>query len=70
MLGGSGGKLKIAGRYIRYPQYGSSGHRTIGNWWTTWLNAFGNPVDHYGNLDLNLQKNGIAQRGALSELIA
>ncbi|MFT4549012.1 MAG: hypothetical protein ACI8XO_000976 [Verrucomicrobiales bacterium] len=70
VLGGSGGKMNIAGRYIRYPEYGKEGHKTIGNWWTTWLNAFGTPVEHYGNLDLNLQKNGIAQSGALSELMA
>ncbi|MGI9239797.1 MAG: DUF1552 domain-containing protein [Verrucomicrobiales bacterium] len=70
VLGGSGGKMKLAGRYVRYPQYGSPGHKTIGNWWTTWLNAFGNPLEHYGNLDLNLQKNGIAQSGALPELMA
>lgn len=70
IVGGSGGRLKIAGRYIQYPNYGAEGHKTIGNWWTTLLNAFGNPIDHYGNLDLNLKKNGIAQTGALSELIA
>ena len=69
VIGGSGGKMKLAGRYIRYPDYGQQGHKTIGNWWTTWLNAFGNPVEHYGNLDLNLQKNGIEQSGALPELM-
>ena len=70
VIGGSGGRLKIAGRYIQYPSYGAENHKTIGNWWTTLLNAFGNPIDHYGNLDLNLKKNGVAQTGALSELIA
>ena len=70
VLGGNGGRLNIAGRYIQYPHYGHSSHRTIGNWWTTWLNAFGNPIDHYGNLDLELQKNGVAQDGPLGELIA
>ena len=70
VLGGSGGRMKIAGRYIQYPGYGADGHKTIGNWWTTLLNAFGNPVDHYGNLDLNLKKNGLPQTGALTELMA
>lgn len=70
VIGGSGGRLDIAGRYIQFPNYGSDGHATIGNWWTTWLNAFGNPVEHYGNLDLELQKNGVPQQGALSELMA
>ena len=70
IMSGANCNLDIAGRYIRYPEYGKPGHRTIGNWWTTWLNAFGNPVEHYGNLDLNLQKNGIQQSGALGELMA
>ena len=70
VIGGNGGRIKIAGRYIQYPQYGNDDHRTIGNWWTTWLNAFGNPIEHYGNLDLELQKNGLPQQGPLAELIA
>lgn len=70
VLGGSGGRMQLSGRYIRYPKYGQDGHKTIGNWWTTWLNAFGNPVQHYGNLDLELQKNGLPQSGALKELMA
>lgn len=70
VIGGSGGRLNIAGKYIQYPEYGVRGHKTIGNWWTTLLNAFGNPIDHYGNFDLTLQKNGLEQRGALPELIA
>ena len=69
VIGGNGGRLNIAGRYIQYPSYGSDGHRTIGNWWTTWLNAFGNPIEHYGNLDLTLQKNGMPQRGPLQQLL-
>lgn len=70
VIGGSGGRLKTAGRYLHYPQYGQPGHATIGNWWTTWLNAFGNPVEHYGNMDLELQKNGVPQSGSLAELIS
>ena len=35
VIGGSGGRMKLAERYIRYPQYGADGHKTIGNWWTT-----------------------------------
>lgn len=69
VLGGNGGRLNIAGRYIHYPEYGQAGHRTIGNWWTTWLNAFGHPIKHYGNMDLDLQKNGVPQEGPLAELI-
>ena len=69
VIGGNGGRLNIAGRYIHYPEYGQTGHRTIGNWWTTWLNACGNPIKHYGNFDLDLQKNGVPQEGPLAELI-
>jgi hypothetical protein len=69
VLGGCGGKLNIPGRYIRYPKYGDDGCRTIGNWWTTLLNAFGNPIDHYGNEDLVLKQNGNSYRGPLSELM-
>jgi len=69
VVGGCGGRLKTPGRYIRFGEYGQPGHATIGNWYTTLLNAYGNPIDHYGNLDLNLQKNGVQQSGPVSELI-
>jgi len=69
VIGGCGGRLDLPGRYIRYPKYGEKGCRTIGNWWTTLLNAYGNPVDHYGNEDLVLKQNGVSVRGPLSELI-
>ena len=70
VIGGCGGRLKLPGRYVQYPSYGNQGHGTIGNWWTTLLNAYGNPIEHYGNLDLDLKKNGVKQQGALAELIA
>ena len=69
VIGGCGGKLNIPGRYIRYPKYGEAGCRTIGNWWTTLLNAFGNPIEHYGNEDLVLKQDGASFRGPLSELM-
>ena len=70
VLGGSGKRLNLAGRYIQFPAYGQNGHQTIGNWWTTLLNGFGNPVKHFGNLDLNLQKNGVPQSGPISQLLS
>lgn len=70
VLGGCGGKLNIPGRYIRYPKYGDDNCRTIGNWWTTLLNAFGNPIEHYGNEDLVLKQIGTSHRGPLEELLA
>lgn len=69
VLGGCGGKLKLPGRYVKYPRYGQAGCRTIGNWWTTLLNAFGNPISHYGNEDLNLKQNGNSLLGPLPELL-
>jgi len=70
VLGGCGGRLNSVGRYVQFPGYGQKGHQTIGNWYTTLLNAYGNPIKHYGNLDLTLQKNGVPQSGAIAELIA
>jgi hypothetical protein len=69
VIGGGGGKLKLAGRYLRYPKYGEDGCRTIGNWWTTLLNAHGNPIKYYGNEDLVLKQNGLSHAGPLEELI-
>ncbi len=69
VVGGCANKLNIAGRYIQFPEYGATNHHTIGNWYTTILNAFGNRIEHYGNLDLNLQKNGVKQTGAIGELL-
>lgn len=69
VLGGCGGRLRIPGRYVRYPAYGQKGHATIGNWWTTLLNTFGNPIEHFGNPDLTLQKNGLWQAGPLPQLM-
>ena len=69
IVGGCGGKLKIPGRYIEYPEYKTEGHKTIGNWWTTVLNAYGIPIEHYGDMDPTLSKLGIKQKGLLPELI-
>lgn len=68
ILGGGGGKLKLSGRYLRYPKYGEKGCRTIGDWWTTLLNAYGNPIKYYGNEDLVLKQNGSSHAGPLEEL--
>ena len=69
VIGGCSGKLNIPGRYIRYPKYGDEGCRTIGNWWTTLLNAYGNPIKHYGNEDLVLKQNGSSYLGPLNDLM-
>lgn len=69
IIGGCGGKLKLPGRYLRYPKYGEKGCRTIGDWWTTLLNAYGNPIKYFGNEDLVLKKNGNSHAGPLEELL-
>lgn len=69
ILGGCSGKLKLPGRYLRYPKYGTKGCRTIADWWTTVLNAHGNPVEFFGNEDLVLKQNGVSHAGALTELL-
>jgi len=68
IVGGGGGKLKLPGRYLRYPKYGAIGCRTIGDWWTTLLNAYGNPIKYFGNEDLVLKQNGCSHAGPLEEL--
>lgn len=69
-LGGCGGKLKIPGRYIRFPGYGQNNHKTIGNWWTSVLNAYGDPIEHYGDFDPGLMKGGLDQKGPIPDIIA
>lgn len=57
-------------RYIRLPFHGTEGHKTLSNWYTTLLNAYGNPIKHYGDLDLVMQRNRIEQTGANSRFLA
>ena len=67
VVGGRGQNMKTAGRYLRYPQYGQQGHKTIGNWYNTILQANGGEVmDYFGQTDANLKDLDL--RGPLSEL--
>ncbi len=68
LVGGMNRKLK-SGRYIQYPSYQNSGHRTIGNLYLSFLQAAGLPTeDHFGQLDAQLKDLDVA--GPLSELMA
>ncbi|MDG2125762.1 MAG: hypothetical protein P8J87_18825, partial [Verrucomicrobiales bacterium] len=67
VLAGKNSKLDIARRYIRLPKYATEGHKTLGNWYTTLLNAYGNPIDHYGDLDTALTTQKIPQTGPIPE---
>lgn len=70
VMAGDNAKLNLGRRYIRLPNYGQPGHKTLGNWYTTILNAYGNPVEHYGALDVGLNKFGINQTGPIKQFLA
>ncbi len=55
VMAGDNAKLDLGRRYIRLPYWGKEGHQTLGNWYTTILNAYGNPIEHFGALDLSLK---------------
>jgi len=69
VLSGKNTKLNIRGKYVRLPNYGDAGHKTLGNWYTTLLNAHGNPVKHYGDPDPGLGRFGIDQTGAIKQFL-
>ncbi|MCA9211224.1 MAG: DUF1552 domain-containing protein, partial [Planctomycetales bacterium] len=66
ILAGDKCNLNCSGRYIRLPLLGVEGHKTLGNWYTTILNAYGNPISHYGALDVALDSYGIDQKGPIA----
>ena len=70
IMAGDNCKLDIAGRYIRLPYHATPGHKTLGNWYTTLLNAHGNPIKHYGDLDLEMSRKKLDQTGAIGQLLA
>lgn len=69
LLTGKNSRLDLAGRYIRLPFHGTEGHKTLSNWYTTLLNAYGNPIEHYGDLDLTMQRKRLDQRGAIAQFL-
>lgn len=65
----SGDKVKMnigGGRYIRLPEYTNKDHKTLGNFYTTILNAYDNPIKHYGDIDVALK---IDQEGPIKQLM-
>jgi len=68
IMAGKQCKLQLAGQYIRLPYHATEGHKTIGNWYTTLLNAHGNPIQHYGDLDLEMSRKKLDQSGAIQQL--
>lgn len=69
VLSGKNARLDLRGRYIRLPDYGEPGHKTLGNLYTTLLNANGNPVKHFGDPDPGLARFGIDQAGAIKQFL-
>jgi hypothetical protein len=69
LMTGKNSKLDLAGRYIRLPFHGTEGHKTLSNWYTTLLNAYGNPIEHYGDLDLTMQRNRLDQTGSIDRFL-
>lgn len=65
VMTGKRSKLDIAGRYIRLPFHAAEGHQTLGNWYTTLLNSYGNPIKHYGDLDLTMARKKLPQEGPI-----
>lgn len=70
IMAGDNCKLNLGGRYIRLPYLGNEGHKTLGNWYTTLLNAHGNPIEHYGDLDLEMARKKLPQTGPIRQLMA
>lgn len=69
VLAGRECPVNLFGRYIRLPYHGNEGHKTIGNWYTTLLNGYGNPTAHYGDLDLEMSRKKLAQTGPIPDLL-
>lgn len=69
IMSGRNCNIDIAGRYIRLPHLGVEGHKTLGNWYTTLLNAHGNPIEHYGDLDLEMARKKLDQMGSIKQFM-
>lgn len=67
VLSGANTKLALGNRYVRLPYWGKPGHKTLGNFYTTLLNAYGNPIKHYGDPDISLKQE---QTGPIKEFLA
>lgn len=68
LLGNLGGRLKTSGRFIDFPAYGQTGHRTLANLYCALLHAAGAPRDRFGMADPGLRD--LNQTGPLQELLA
>jgi hypothetical protein len=69
VMSGKNCQLDTAGRYTRLPSHGTEGHKTLGNWYTTLLNAHGNPIKHYGDLDQEMSRKKLHQTGSIKRFL-
>lgn len=69
IMAGNNCNLDMSGRYVRLPFLGNEGHKTLGNWYTTLLNAHGNSMEHYGDLDLEMSRKKLPQTGSIKQLM-
>lgn len=69
-MAGDNCPIDLKRRYIRLPNYGQPEHKTLGNWYTTLLNACGNPIEHFGALDVGLNRFGIKQTGPIEQFLS
>lgn len=67
IIAGDNARINALGRYVRLPNYNDKGHKTLGNFYTSLLNAHGNPIKHYGDLDVGLK---IEQTGPIPQLMS
>lgn len=67
IMAGANSRLNLGRRYIRLPYWGTEGHKTLGNFYTTILNAYGNPIKHFGDFDPALKGD---QSGPINEFLA
>lgn len=68
LIGDLGGRLKLGNRYLRYPWYGKSGHRTLANLYLSLLHAVGDRRESFGIKDPKILD--LNQDGPLTEIMA
>ena len=69
VVAGDNCAIDMLGRYTRLPYHLTEGHRTIGNWYTTLLNAHGNPIEHYGDMDVDMSRKKLDQTGPIRQFM-
>lgn len=67
VIGDLGGRLKTRGRFVGFPKYAATGHKTTANFFLTLLEAAGAPRKSFGIADPALKD--INPTGPISELL-